>query len=401
MKNEIKLILSTATLAFILNACGGGDTSTLSTTNTGSPKVSGVLIDSPVEGAKYMCGNVTNFTGKKGSFFCEDTPVQFYVGDIKLGEIQQLPKDTYVTPQDLVNVSRDVFNDDVLKVAVLLQSLDDDGDIEKSIILDENLIKKLDNKHIQLQHMTYTELIELLDTIGALNVVDRNTALTHLHQHTDGLSGHTITTDTPEEPTETTDDNAEAEIPDAAEETPATVDTEETPTSDETEISTQTTPTLDDTLKQAYLDIINEARSEGRTCGQYGYFPATGALTWNKRLYDAAYEHSKDMGVSNTFSHTGSGTQSDETAKALHHGTGSSVGERIEHNNYTNWHRYGENIAAGTSMDEAVEAMEGWLKSPGHCKNIMKPEFKEVGMAVYYNENSHYKYYWTQDFGTR
>ena len=52
-------------------------------------------------------------------------------------------------------------------------------------------------------------------------------------------------------------------------------------------------------------------------------------------------------------------------------------------------------------MDEAVEAMEGWLKSPGHCKNIMKAEFKEVGMAVYFNESSHYSYYWTQDFGTK
>lgn len=386
MKKEMKSMAMTVTIVLALNACSGGDTSASRVTDVGTPTISGFLIDSPVDGAKYTCGNITSFTGKNGSFFCEQTPVQFYVGDVKLGEIQQLPRDTYVTPQDLENVPRDVFNDDVLKVAVFLQSLDNDGDIEESIMLDKNLIKKLDNKHTELQQMTHTELIELLDTVGALNIVDRNTALIHLHQHTDGLSEHTIATDTPEEipATDTT-----------------TVDTQEATTSEEAEISTQTTPALDDALKQAYLDIINEARSEGRTCGEYGYFPETDALTWDKRLYSAAYEHSKDMAISNTFSHTGSGTQSDETAKALQQGAGSSVGERIEHNNYTNWHGYGENIAAGTSMDEAVEAMEGWLKSPGHCKNIMKPEFKEVGMAVYYNANSHYKYYWTQDFGTR
>jgi len=52
-------------------------------------------------------------------------------------------------------------------------------------------------------------------------------------------------------------------------------------------------------------------------------------------------------------------------------------------------------------MDEAVLAMEGWLASPGHCKNIMNADFKEVGMAFHYKEGSHYTYYWTQDFATK
>jgi uncharacterized protein YkwD len=379
------------------------------------------LTDSPVDGAKYTCGNVTNFTEKDGSFFCESTPIQFYVGNVKLGEIRQLPQDAYVTPQDLVNVQRDVFNNDVSKIAIFLQSLDNDGEMEESITLDIHLIEKLDNEHSELQQMTHTELIELLDTSGVRNIVDKDAALAHLHQHMGALSEHTPTrdedegTDTPEEDSETsipsptseeeTNNDDEIEVPDPIEETPTTgtttSDTQETTTPEETEVPTPVTPTLDDALKQAYLDLINEARLEGRECGKYGYFEATSALTWNKKLYDAAYEHSKDMAISNTFSHTGSGTKSDETAKALHSSSGSSVGERIEHNGYTNWRRYGENIAAGTSMDEAIEAMEGWLDSPGHCKNIMKPEFKEVGMAVYYNENSHYKHYWTQDFGTR
>ena len=125
------------------------------------------------------------------------------------------------------------------------------------------------------------------------------------------------------------------------------------------------------------------------------------AVTWNDHLYQAAYEHSRDMATSNLFSHTGSGEKSDITAQKLHPGTGSRVRERIEANGYTNWHGYGENIAAGTSMDNVADAMEGWLKSPGHCKNIMNPKLKEVGMAVFFNDNSHYNYYWTQDFGTR
>jgi len=421
MKKEIKLIIETAVMALILNGCSGGDTSSSGTENTGTYAVSGILTDSPVDGAKYTCGNVTNFTAKNGSFFCENTPIEFYVGNVKLGEIHQLPQDAYVTPQDLANVQRDVFNDNVSKIAVFLQSLDNDGEMEESIILDRNLIKKLENEHSELQQMTHTALIELLDTIGALNVVDKDAALAHLHQHMGELLEHAPITEegelaaTPEVDPETpissppseeeTNNDDEIKVPDTIEETPTTntttSDTQETITPEETEVPTPVTPTLDDALKQAYLDIINEARLEGRECGEYGYFKATSALTWNEKLYDAAYEHSKDMAISNTFSHTGSGTKNDETAKVLHSSSGSSVGERIEHNGYTNWRRYGENIAAGTSMDEAVEAMEGWLDSPGHCKNIMKPEFQEAGMAVYYNENSHYKYYWTQDFGMR
>jgi uncharacterized protein YkwD len=52
----------------------------------------------------------------------------------------------------------------------------------------------------------------------------------------------------------------------------------------------------------------------------------------------------------------------------------------------------GENIAFGQQDIDAV--MDGWLKSEGHCKNLMNGQFKEVGVA----ENHKY---WVQDFGGR
>jgi uncharacterized protein YkwD len=129
--------------------------------------------------------------------------------------------------------------------------------------------------------------------------------------------------------------------------------------------------------------------------------PAVEPLRWNDQLYDAAYEHNFDLIKSRFMAHAGSGTRFDLTAQELHPGTGSTVTERIEQNGYTQWHYNGENIAAGTYVDQVEEAMAMWLKSPGHCKNIMKKEFKEVGMAVLYDKKSHFKYYWTQDFGTK
>jgi len=38
--------------------------------------------------------------------------------------------------------------------------------------------------------------------------------------------------------------------------------------------------------------------------------------------------------------------------------------------------------------------IEGWLKSPGHCKNIMSQKYKEMGVARVGN-------YWTQTFGSQ
>ena len=38
--------------------------------------------------------------------------------------------------------------------------------------------------------------------------------------------------------------------------------------------------------------------------------------------------------------------------------------------------------------------IEGWIKSPGHCKNIMNPAYKEIGAARKGN-------YWTLVLGAR
>jgi len=38
--------------------------------------------------------------------------------------------------------------------------------------------------------------------------------------------------------------------------------------------------------------------------------------------------------------------------------------------------------------------IEGWIKSSGHCKNIMKPAYKEIGVARKGN-------YWTLVLGAR
>jgi uncharacterized protein YkwD len=160
-------------------------------------------------------------------------------------------------------------------------------------------------------------------------------------------------------------------------------------------------PPIDDEIKAMYLDAINTARSQTQDCGSEGVKPAVSPLTWNDMLYTAAYRQSYDLAYSNTFSHTGSGTETDVTAQALHPGQGSTTKERIEYAGYIDWKAYGENLAAGTTMDVVQEAIDAWLSSPGHCANLMNPDFTEVGMAHVENVDSDYLHYWAQVFGKR
>jgi len=171
-------------------------------------------------------------------------------------------------------------------------------------------------------------------------------------------------------------------------------------------------PALSQETIDAYLKAINDARAQGRDCGtaedgtEVGYKEAADPVTWNDALYRASYEHSRDLALSNTFSHTGSATESDWTYVVQELSSGSTTQERIENNNYLNWHFLGENITAGyidgnDPIDTPEEAVLQWIESPLHCGTLMSPDYTEVGMAYFYDANgsSEYRHYWTQVFG--
>lgn len=128
--------------------------------------------------------------------------------------------------------------------------------------------------------------------------------------------------------------------------------------------------------KTLMLRLVNEVRHKGCQCGDT-YYPPAPSLLWDDRLEDAAQHHSDDMLKNNYFSHT--------------EADGSNGGMRIERAGY-NWMAYGENVGMGYRNEK--EVLEGWIKSPGHCKNIMNKQYKEMGVARAGN-------YWTQDFGSR
>lgn len=128
--------------------------------------------------------------------------------------------------------------------------------------------------------------------------------------------------------------------------------------------------------KTVMLQLVNDVRKSGCQCGDTYYYPVA-AVSWNNQLEAAAYEHSEDMFTNNYFNHTAP--------------DGSNGGVRIERAGYS-WMTFGENIAMGYRSEKEVVA--DWLKSPGHCKNIMNGSFKEMGVARAGN-------YWTQEFAAK
>ncbi|MBL4561309.1 MAG: CAP domain-containing protein [Labilibaculum sp.] len=125
---------------------------------------------------------------------------------------------------------------------------------------------------------------------------------------------------------------------------------------------------------QKLLELVNNVRSEGTTCGST-YYPPVGSIVWNGKLEIAALKHSKDMMDNNFFSHTSS--------------NGDTFLTRIGDAGYI-YSSAGENIAMGYPSEESV--MNGWLTSQGHCANIMNSSFTEMGVGRVEN-------YWTQNFG--
>ncbi|WP_141725024.1 CAP domain-containing protein, partial [Streptomyces niveus] len=103
-------------------------------------------------------------------------------------------------------------------------------------------------------------------------------------------------------------------------------------------------------------------------------------LAGDPRLTVAAQAHSDDMVARGFYSHTSpDGRQPWDRAAAA----GCS-------------HRgIGENIACG--QRSAAEVVRGWMDSPGHRANILKPDFTHIGIGL--RGGGEMATYWTQLFG--
>jgi len=140
-----KYILGSATAAsFLLLGCSSDSATTTSDTETTLSETTGYVVDSAVQNMDYDCiadGTENKTTGSDGAFTCQNmSRVRFRLGNLVLGEITALPQDGYVFPQDIVGVDRsDLENAEVTAMAQLLQSLDEDNNLDNGIQIPQNL----------------------------------------------------------------------------------------------------------------------------------------------------------------------------------------------------------------------------------------------------------------------
>lgn len=136
------------------------------------------------------------------------------------------------------------------------------------------------------------------------------------------------------------------------------------------------------TVAKRVLQLVNEARTRARMCGDKR-FAAAGRLKLNATLSETSLAHAADMAQHSNMDHTGS--------------DGSTPGDWATRAGYR-WRSVGENIAAGQTTPEA--AVKSWIKSPPHCANLMAPQFTEMGVAYSVDKASKAGIYWAQLLGT-
>lgn len=114
--------------------------------------------------------------------------------------------------------------------------------------------------------------------------------------------------------------------------------------------------------QQELLSQVNKVRATGCRCPNGKYYKPSPPLVWNTALARAAQLHAKDM---------------DEKAYFEHRSCdGKNFTTRIQDQGYQ-WMFAGENIAWGFS--DAAKVVRAWQRSKGHCKNLLNPNYTEMG----------------------
>ncbi|MDM5272454.1 DUF5011 domain-containing protein [Sulfurovum sp. zt1-1] len=167
--SKIALSLCSVSAAFLLSACGGSGGTTVSATGT--------FIDAPVENLRYSCdtSGKSGVTDANGQFNCNyGDVVSFQIGAMTIGPVDFV-EDMVITPYKLYPTDATA----AVRLAQLIQSLDDDGDISERITIVESYANAI-TEDLDPTLSTFESLAQaLLDNVN-VTLVDRTTAKAHL-----------------------------------------------------------------------------------------------------------------------------------------------------------------------------------------------------------------------------
>lgn len=163
----------------------------------------------------------------------------------------------------------------------------------------------------------------------------------------------------PQEQAQAPEQSEQAQAPEQTQQNTKAQQSENTDKAEQTKDASQ--------FEQKVVDLVNQEREK----------QGLKSLTLNKKLSDVARTKSKDMMDKGYFDHN-SPTYGSPFDMMKQFG--------IE---YTT---AGENIAKGQQSPEDV--MNAWMNSDGHRKNILNPDFTEIGVGYVKGDTT----YWTQQF---
>jgi hypothetical protein len=126
----------------------GMDYQTLfSLVNTTKDKSEIIIDANGVSGLTVKCNGTDITTEQYGLFSCNSQKISVYLGDFKLGSLAKIPDDKIIFTQDIVGVPRAAsMYPDVTKISMILQSLDEDGDITNGISITQKSIDETNNE---------------------------------------------------------------------------------------------------------------------------------------------------------------------------------------------------------------------------------------------------------------
>lgn len=129
---------------------------------------------------------------------------------------------------------------------------------------------------------------------------------------------------------------------------------------------------------QTILRLVNQARARGATCGGRYYRPAS-PLRLSGRLSGAARRWAQYMVHTGRFAHAINGSTFAKRITAVCGRTAMA-----------------ENISGNRSARDTVRRL---MRSPGHCRNIMNPTYRYIGIGK--ATGGRYGAYWVQNFASR
>lgn len=172
-----------ATLCSSIIACGGGSSDSESDNSSDTTVLTGIFLDSAVEGASYSTATQSGTTNAQGQFnYIAGEQVTFSIGDTQLPVVNAAPQ---VSPVEMAASSSDP-SATTTNIARLLQSLDTDGNPDNGITISPTAAANAASINFNVsedQFSNDTDVINLVANSGSITttLVSADAANAHLN----------------------------------------------------------------------------------------------------------------------------------------------------------------------------------------------------------------------------